>query len=420
MSRALVTACVAALCPAAVLAGTAEPEYGRLSGRLWFVGREYRALGAPPDAVPIRPVDEYLSVAWADVGVRGLGMDLLMRGRGDWRQEGGADDEVEVMSARIAWRGLRPGLDLALGRQFLSWGSGYYNFDGLRLDWRAPRGWGFLAFAGTPLGYQEHSAPRGEGRTLGAGVSYERAFVERYVLMAERQTLDGDVSRQRLSLDARRLFGARLSAYGSADYNDGLGCLGDVLAGARVRLSRRLRAGAEWLRYVPDFPLESIFNFFPVEPFNETRVELGHEGRQGSGAWLRVGRQRFERAAPRERDRRFAELTVRPRRAGAWWIEGALFQISGYGGDRRGARLGFGGALPWRGLSIRGGADLYDFRNPFRLVEREETVSAWGRLEWTAARGWNAWIEGRQHWSVLGRRDFEAAAGGGLRFGGRT
>lgn len=398
----------------------AASEYGRLSGRLWAVGRDWRTVAATGEAAGFRPLDEYLSVAWADVGVRGLDLDLFMRGRGDLRREGGADDEVDIMSARIAWRGVRPGLDLTLGRQYLVWGHGYYNFDGLRLDWRWRRGWGVLAFAGSPLGFQEHASIRSDGRTVGAGVSFERPLLERYALIAERQTLGGDVTRQRLSIDLRRAFGLRLTGYGSADWNDALGRWGDVLAGVQARVSRRVRAGAEWMRYLPDFPLDSIFNFFPVEPFTESRVEAGWEGRAGSGAWLRAGRQRFERAAVRERDRAFVEITLRPPRRRGRWVEGTIFQVSGYGGDRRGARVSGGWPLPWRGLALRGGADLHDFRNPFRLVERDSAVSAWGRLEWQAPRGWSAWVEGRQQWSVLGRRELEAAAGAGLRFGGAS
>lgn len=398
-------------------AAAADAEYGRLSGRVWMVGRDYRTVGGPGGAVGLRPLDGYLSVTWADVGVRGFDMDLMLRGVADLRQEGAADDQVDLMSLRVLWRGARPGLDLTLGRQFLVWGNGYYNFDGLRVDWRWRRGWGALAFAGLPLGFQEHASLRSEGRTYGAGVSYERPLIERYVIMAERQTLDGDLSRQRLSVDLRRTFGLRVTGYGSADYNDALDRFGDVLAGVQARLGRHLRAGAEWMRYLPEFPLESIFNTFDVQPFTESRVEAGWEGSARSGAWVRVGRQRFERTDVRERERYFTELTLRPPRRRGPWIEATLFQVSGYGGDRRGARVSAGGPLPWRGLSIRGGADLHDFRNPFRLVERDEAVSAWGRVDWQAPRGWSAWVEGRQQWSVLGRREFEAAAGAGLRFG---
>lgn len=402
---------------AATSAAAQNPDYGRVNGRLWAVGRGFRTVDASGGPVEFRPIDEYLSVDWADVGRRGVGFDLLMRSRDDLRDDA-PGSEVDLLSARLAWRGLRPGLDLTLGRQYLIWGNGYYNFDGLRLDWRWRRGWGAMAFAGAPLGFQEHGGVRGDGRTFGAGVSYERPFVERYVLMAERQSSDGEVEWERLSVDLRRSFGRRLEGYGSADYNAGLGRWGDSLAGARVRLGRRLRAGAEIFRYLPEFPLDSIFNLFPVQPFLETRVEAGWEADAGRGAWLRLGRQRFELSALSERDRPFIELTLRPLRRGSRWLEAGLFQVSGFGGSRRGGRLAGGIGLPWQGVSVRGGADLYDFRNPYRLTESHSLASAWGRLEWQAPRRWNLWLEGRQQWSVLRRRDFETAAGAGVRFGG--
>jgi hypothetical protein len=396
----------------------AEPDFGRLSGRIWSVGRDWRTVGATGETVGFRPLDEYLSVGWADVGVRGLNLDLLVRGRGDVRLEGSDDDEIDLLNARVVWKGALRGVDLAFGRQYLIWGNGYYNFDGVRLDWR-PRGrWGALAFAGAPLGFQEHNRPASGGRTLGAGVSYERPLVERYALMVERQALSGDILRQRLAVDLRRTLGRRWEGYASADYNDGIGRWGDLLAGTRARFGRRLRLGAEWMRYLPDFPLDSIFNVFPVEPFTEARAEAGWEGRAGSGVWVRAGEQRFEHSSALRRSRPFVEVTLRPPRSKGRHLEATLFHASGYGGDRRGIRVSGGTSLWWPGWSIRGGADLHDFRNPYRLVEREKAVSAWGRVEWQSARRWNAWLEGRQQWSVLDRREFEAAAGAGLRFGG--
>jgi hypothetical protein len=37
-----------------------------------------------------------------------------------------------------------------------AWGNCYYNFDGLRLDWRWRRGWGAMAFADAPPSEEIH------------------------------------------------------------------------------------------------------------------------------------------------------------------------------------------------------------------------------------------------------------------------
>lgn len=274
--------------------------------------------------------------------------------------------------------GLRLGgfADVRLGRQFEMSGLDFYVFDGASVRVHMPAHLaldavgGFQVDGGAVFGYatfepdgtQGIPSDRAISPMVGAGLELDGIpWAEARV--AYRRTWSpadlGDnapgpdgggpiVDQEFVSLSlAFRFAEQRVSPFGAGRYNLGTSTLDDLSTGIVWRVTPIHSVRAQYLRTIPSFDLDSIFNVFAIEPFEDVRVV--YEVRPGS-RWTLMARfqGRFFRSAttadldlePSSR-RPFGgggglAASVRLRRFGA---RCDAFGLGGEGGLRVGGRI---------------------------------------------------------------------------------
>ncbi|EDM74795.1 hypothetical protein PPSIR1_11070 [Plesiocystis pacifica SIR-1] len=85
------------------------------------------------------------------------------------------------------------------------------------------------------------------------------------------------------------LFDGVFTPFAAARYNLGTSRLDDLSAGLDLAVSDRHRVRAQYLRTIPSFDLDSIFNLFALQPLEDVR--LSYQVRAGGG-WTLQGRGR--------------------------------------------------------------------------------------------------------------------------------
>ncbi len=319
-----------------------------------------------------------------------------------YMEHGGAVPELEnhefdLMIGAMEGRNVLGWLDFTLGRQYDMELLDFFAFDGLRL--RANLPWLGL-FVESHFGLQVSRAQPfsravvetdGTSRdgtddalmpTFGVAVGAELSRLDLRVAYrgtASRAPLDNtsppleeDVERETIwGIDQELLFfgvGGQLPLVGTRlraglRYNLLLGQVDDVQALARQRVGRH-DVQLEYLRSVPHFDGDSIFNIFNTEPYHEAAARYAVRVLEPLQAHVRFGYRRFwtddEEGGAVSPDAFTLAL-------GGWWRSSKLtatadvFFLGGHGGTTIGGDLAGRWNL-WRRLSLEGRLSLIDFQ----------------------------------------------------------
>lgn len=212
--------------------------------------------------------------------------------------------QIDVMFAYLEGENLGDAVDFKLGRQFEMSGLDWYAFDGAWTRVRTPvhlalEAFGGLQVDGTALfglptfeldGTQGTARDRSLSPMFGAAaslwgfkwidarVAYRRTFTPAAI---NRKIVDDDgsvglasgVDQEIVSATfAGNFAGGRLSPYGALRFNLGTGRLDDVSAGVQLAFTPQHMLRALYIRTLPVFDLDSIFNVFSVMPFEDARL----------------------------------------------------------------------------------------------------------------------------------------------------
>jgi hypothetical protein len=212
--------------------------------------------------------------------------------------------QIDLLFGYLEGENLGGHVDLRLGRQFEMSGLDFYAFDGGWVRVRTPAHLAVEAFGGLQVdgsavfGFPtfELDGTSGTGADgisspmVGAALSMDDVeFMDARIAYRRTWTpasfgqdeLDSDGTRGlRPGVDqelwsgtlALRLFHGKLSPFGSARYNLGTSRLDDLGAGLTWALTELHTVRAQYLRTIPAFDLDSIFNVFSVTPFEDVRV----------------------------------------------------------------------------------------------------------------------------------------------------
>lgn len=212
--------------------------------------------------------------------------------------------QIDLLYGYLEGRNLGGWVDLRAGRQFEMSGLDFYAFDGGWLRVRTPAHLAVEAFGGFSVdgsavfgfptfeldGTNDTGADRVSSPMVGAAVSmtdvkfmdarmaYRRTWTPE-AFGEDRVDSDGTLG-LRPGIDqelwsgtvALRLRDGTLSPYGAVRYNLGTSRLDDVNAGIFWVLTELHSVRAQYLRTIPAFDLDSIFNVFSITPFEDVRL----------------------------------------------------------------------------------------------------------------------------------------------------
>jgi len=233
--------------------------------------------------------------------------------------------QIDLMFGYLQGRRIGGFLDFRAGRQFESSGLDWYAFDG---GWTRINTPGHLAvevFGGMQVngahvfgwptwgldGTSGEPADRGNSPMIGAAVSlidyswiharvgYRRTFtpasINRHIIEPTGAP-DGSVNQGLMSGVDQELVSATLNMnlakgvltpFAAVRFNLGTLRLDDTAVGFGVAVSPHHVIRAQYLRTIPSFDLDSIFNVFTLQPFEDVR--LSYQVRAGGG-WTLLGR----------------------------------------------------------------------------------------------------------------------------------
>ncbi|MEM6290329.1 MAG: hypothetical protein AAGA54_03660 [Myxococcota bacterium] len=357
-------------------------ERGQLVGRRRL--SQYVNLGVY-ELLPPREVDELRR----DPNDGQLQVVASMRLRHDFgtftrRASGQAEDLIESLDGRqidvlygyLEGRKVARFFDFRLGRQFEMSGLDFYAFDGGWIRANTPAHVAVEAFAGQQVdgtalfgfptfeldGTQGTPADQSHSMMVGAAVAlsdvkfadarfaYRRTWSPTSLngAIPDVEGIDGVgsvVDQEFISAQvALRLAEGKLAPFGAGRYNLGVSRLDDVSAGVWWAMTDIHTLRAYYLRTIPSFDLDSIFNVFALEPFEDVRVV--YQVRPGP-RWTVYGRfqGRFFHSAPTADS---GALPSDPTAFGGGGGGGATFRtrrfgmrLDGYGlGGEGGVRVG--------------------------------------------------------------------------------
>lgn len=346
--------------------------------------------------------------------------------------------QIDLMFAYLEAENLRGMIDLRAGRQFEMSGLDWYAFDGAWMRLRTPVHLGLEAFGGFQVdgsalfgfptfeldGTARSPADSKRSPMVGAAVSatglrwldarlaYRRTFspasLNQQILNDDGSTgLAGAVDQEVVSLSvAAHAAEGRLSPYAALRYNLGTGRLDDVSVGLQLAYTPQHLLRAMYMRTRPAFDLDSIFNVFNLQAFEDARlvyqVQLG-------GRWTLAARGQFRFF----RDATTAHLGTAPERrvrVGAGGGATASFRvrrfaarldgqgIGGEGGLRVGGSLDTRTMVAWDRVGID--ARLYAMRY------RDELSAARDGYSVALQAGVNVQLWRGIHLAVLGEEMF--------------
>ncbi|MCA9635914.1 MAG: hypothetical protein KC420_07790 [Myxococcales bacterium] len=336
--------------------------------------------------------------------------------------------QVDLLFAYLEGQRLGGFVDLRAGRQFEMSGLDFYAFDGawtrahlpvLPLAVEAFGGmmvdgsqlFGFPTFEldGTNGTARDRSFSPMAGaalsssglRWLDARLAYRRTFTPSAL---NRGAIDDDgsaglasgVDQELVSLSAAaRLADGRLSPYAALRYNLGTARLDDVSAGIHMAMSERQSIRALYIRTIPAFDLDSIFNTFTNEAFEDVRVVL--ESRPNA-RWILAARSQTRLF----RDQTTSELETLPARALRLGVGGGVtasyrirrlglrmdgYGLGGEGGVRAGGSLESRTMVAWNRLAIDGRIYGVYYRDDQSEARRGYSLAVQGGLNVQLWRG---------------------------------
>ena len=323
--------------------------------------------------------------------------------------------QIDLLYGYLEGERLGGWVDLRAGRQFEMSGLDFYAFDGGWLRIRTPAHLAVEVFGGFSVdgtavfGYPtfELDGTQGTGadrvsspmlgtalaladiRWLDARLAYRRTFTpasmgEDLVDSDGTRGLAAGVDQEIVSATAAlRLAKGRLSPFAAGRVNLGTARLDDVSAGVWWSLTDIHSLRAQYLRTIPAFDLDSIFNVFSVTPFEDVRVVYQV---RPSERWTVYGR--FQGRIFREETT--AHLDTEPDRAtsfggggggGAAYrirrlaVRADAFGLSGEGGTRVGGSIDARTHVWWDRVAIDTRAFVVYYRDDVDAARRGHSVA---------------------------------------------
>jgi len=319
--------------------------------------------------------------------------------------------QVDVLFAYLEGQNLGGVVDLRVGRQFEMSGLDFYAFDGAWTKIHLPvvplaiEAFGGLMIDGSQLfgfptfetdGTSGTPRDRAFSPMTGAAVSLDgiswldarAAYRRTWTPTAlNSETIDADgatglasaVDQEILSLSAAaRLAKGKITPYTAMRYNLGTARLDDVSAGLHLAMGPRQSVRALYIRTIPAFDLDSIFNVFTNEAFEDVRVVF--ESRPSS-RWILAARSQNRIF----RESLTSELGTEPRRNVRVGVGGGVtaayrlprfalradsYALGGQGGLRAGGSVDTRTMVAWNRLSLDGRVYGVYYRDEFTESRR--------------------------------------------------
>ncbi|MCA9712321.1 MAG: hypothetical protein KDK70_41175, partial [Myxococcales bacterium] len=212
--------------------------------------------------------------------------------------------QIDLLYGYLEGNRLGGWVDLRAGRQFEMSGLDFYAFDGGWVRVRTPAHLAVEAFGGLQVdgsavfgfptfeldGTEGTGADRVSSPMVGAAVSVADVRFMDARMAYRRTSTPAALGEDRVDSDgtlglrpgvdqelwsgsvALRLLDGKLSPYGAVRYNIGTDRVDDISAGVHWALTELHTVRAQYLRTIPAFDLDSIFNVFSVTPFEDLRL----------------------------------------------------------------------------------------------------------------------------------------------------
>lgn len=241
-----------------------------------------------PNGDTATPIYQYLQFNALDMASKGW--DFRGYGRAATDLSNKEDADSRLYYAYVQKKGLAEGLDLKLGRQFLSTAAGASLMDGVALDYALPfvqnTPLKFSLFGGGDVSYYsgydtEDLIVGGElsGKffnSLDAGFSY----IQRWG--------DGELATEVFGLDLDYDYKNMLNLYSETQFDYLTNSVSYFLAGANYHRSEKWALRAEYLYSLPVFSSTSIYSVFAVSEYEELMAELSYRIATGLRAFGRL------------------------------------------------------------------------------------------------------------------------------------
>jgi hypothetical protein len=207
----------------------------------------------------------------------------------------GAGVDTAQLSLQYAWldgRELLGGLlDLRLGRQMLADGLDYLMFDGATVTINTPAHFAVELMAGSEVKnemsglnasqlqldgtrFMESTETSIDKPTIAFGAALETRDLGtgRYRLGYRRYWSDGAVDAEKVGGSFQQKIGSAVNLTGILSYDLFNAQFDRIQAGGRVRVADHTEIDLEYVRTVPSFEGDSIFNFFSTYPMNDLNL----------------------------------------------------------------------------------------------------------------------------------------------------
>lgn len=264
------------------LAGPAQAA--SVSGRASTV-IEWFDTGEEKTAVPVY---QYLLFNVSDIDGKGLNFRAYGRLADDLKDEVDADSRLYY--AYLEKKGLLDGLDVKLGRQFISTAAGASLMDGLYLDYSKLGPVGLRLFGGGDVSFYEGY----NAKDLIGGLSVYGTFFDSlkaelsYVQRWDQSALANELFGLSLDYDYANI----LNLYSETQFNYLSNSVSYFLAGAKYHRNPKYTVRAEYLYSLPVFSSTSIYSVFAVDEYQELMAELTYRLEQpGLQAFARYTRE---------------------------------------------------------------------------------------------------------------------------------
>ncbi|MCF6178787.1 MAG: hypothetical protein L3J63_05285 [Geopsychrobacter sp.] len=241
-----------------------------------------------PNGDTAAPVLQYLQ--FNALNMADKGWDFRGYGRFSTDSRDKVDSESRLYYAYVQKKGLAEGLDVKIGRQFLTTAAGASLMDGIHLDYDLPfakkNPLTFTLFGGGDVSYYsgyntEDLITGGElAGTFFKSLSTRVSYLQRWG--------DGDLTNEMFGLDLDYDYKGMLNLYSELQYDWLTASTSYFLAGADFHRSQKWSLRTEYLYSLPVFSSTSIYSVFAVNEYEELMAELNYRIANGLRAFGRL------------------------------------------------------------------------------------------------------------------------------------
>jgi hypothetical protein len=276
--------CLAAILP--ILWPIGDALGASISGRASTVLEWY---DTPQEETAV-PFYQYLLLNVEDLDSRGTAFRLYGRVGDDLN--GKVDADSRLYHAFLDMSNLLTGLDLRLGRQFITTTAGASVMDGLKADYRFAGNYRFSLFGGGDVKYYEGY----NADDLIVGGEIGARFMDRLNLNLSYITKweDSDTTHELIGLHVDYNIPRLINLYSELQYNWQRDSVSYFLAGAKYYRSPVWSLRTEYLYSLPVFSSTSIYSVFAVNEYQEIMGELTYRLRPDVHTFLRYTREIYQ------------------------------------------------------------------------------------------------------------------------------